>query len=112
MSSELATQIRGRLSRYLSGQGSLEEFDTWFTPATWDVERQGDQEAEVLADEIMLRLAEFSRGHWTEAELKARLRETHPECLQDAQPVHTQSTSSVPGPTPVDRPGASGGTGA
>ncbi len=42
--------------------------------ATWDVEKTGDQATIDLTYEIVLRLAEYSNGDCTEAELKELLR--------------------------------------
>jgi hypothetical protein len=52
----------------------VRQLDAWFWPATWDIERSNDVAAEELTWEIMLRLAEYSKGHRTEAELKDLLR--------------------------------------
>jgi len=75
MLSSLEIEIRERLGRYLSGETSLREFDTWFVPATWDVECQTDPRAYDTTNEIYLRLAEYSNGDWSEAELRQLLRE-------------------------------------
>jgi site-specific recombinase XerC len=69
-----STEMRTRLARYLSGEASLREFDEWFVPATWDVEKTRDQAAIDLAYEIILRLAEYSDGDCTEVQLKDLLR--------------------------------------
>ena len=67
-------KIREYLACYLAGQLSLEQFDEWFVPATWDVDKTGDQATIDLTYEIILRLAEYSNGDCTEAELKRLLR--------------------------------------
>jgi hypothetical protein len=38
-----------------------------------DVDEAGGREAADLANEILLRWAELTNGHWTEAEFKAQL---------------------------------------
>lgn len=74
MPNSLSTAIRSRLSRYLAGEMALRAFDEWFVLATLDVERSDDPAAEALTWEIFLRLAEYSNGDCTEAELKSVLR--------------------------------------
>ena len=66
--------LRSHLARYLSGADSLRTFDEWFVPATWDVDRAGDQATIDLTYEIILRLAEYSNGDCTEEQLKDLLR--------------------------------------
>ena len=73
MQSALGVELRNQLRRYLDGAISLSEFDEWFVPATLNVEQSGDPAAEDLTWEIYLRIAEFSHGDWTEAELKDML---------------------------------------
>lgn len=67
-------EIRNWLVRYLAQEISLKEFEDWFVPATWDVEKSKNPFAVQTAQEIDLRLAEFSNGHITEDELKTLLR--------------------------------------
>ena len=74
MQSSLDHDIRERLAQYLRGETRLRDFDAWFVPATWEVDQERDPVAYDLTNEIYLRLAEYSNGHWTEAELKDRLR--------------------------------------
>jgi hypothetical protein len=76
MATPLADTLRDRLRRYVVGELSLVEFDRWFVPATADVDRMDDPETTDLAYEVLLRLAEFSNGDWTETELKDLLRQT------------------------------------
>ena len=75
MESSLDHDIRERLAQYLRGETRLSDFDAWFVPATWEVDQERDPVAYDLTNEIYLRLAEYSNSHWTEAELKDRLRE-------------------------------------
>jgi hypothetical protein len=74
MMMSLDLEIRDRLTRYLRGDSSLSEFRAWFVPATWDVTPESNPSAADLSAEIHLRLAEYDRRHWTEAELQDRLR--------------------------------------
>ncbi len=73
MTSGIDLEIRASLVRYLSDEISLAEFEDWFVPVAWGIERTGNRGAIELAGEIELRLAEFSNGHWSEPELRGKL---------------------------------------
>jgi len=73
MSSTLNAEIRERLVRYLAGEISLAAFQEWLVPRAWDVEQSGNAAAIELANELELRLAEYTSGHRTEAELREAL---------------------------------------
>jgi hypothetical protein len=70
---ELGFRIRLQLARYLAGELSFDAFESWFVPATWDTHTISDPNTRRLASWIRLRLAEFSSGHWTEADLQLLL---------------------------------------
>lgn len=70
MDSSLDHPIRDHLGRYISGQSTLQEFDLWFVRATADVDRSGTRAEIDLTYEVFLRLAEYSHGDWTTAELE------------------------------------------
>jgi len=74
MSYPLVTEIREHLARYLAGETTLDAFGNWFVPATWNVDRTEDRETIDLTYEIILRLAEYSNGDCSEAQLKDLLR--------------------------------------
>lgn len=74
MLSSLDSNIREKLSSYLTGEISLHEFEDWFFPETWEVDQIEDFSLIRLVYGIKLRLAEFSNGDWTEDELQDRLR--------------------------------------
>lgn len=74
MARSLELEIRDRLTQYLRGKSSLQEFKAWFIPATWDVTPESDRAVHDLTTEVHLRLAEFDQQHWTEAELREQLR--------------------------------------
>lgn len=93
--SALAAGIRAALAHYLAGEISLVDFDRWFTPSTWDIERQADPEAEALADEIDLRLAEYTSGHWTEPELRQKLRDLQPDWIDVRQAVLNSNSDLI-----------------
>lgn len=70
MPASLDSQIRPRLAHSLMGDATLRQFDEWFVPATWDVDKAGDQPTIDLTYEIILPLAEFSNGDCTDPQLK------------------------------------------
>lgn len=70
---EIDDQIRAWLLRYLGRQASLEDFEAWLTPTSWDLDPVADPVAEGLAARILLRLAELSNGDLTEDELRRDL---------------------------------------
>ena len=74
MDQPLTLEIQNHLARYLSGEITLEDFRKWFDVATWDAFDAATTAAQQLAGQIDLRLAEFSKGHWTESELREKLR--------------------------------------
>lgn len=90
MTSSLVPEISGRLSSYVAGQTSLEAFDQWFVPTTWDVDEVNDPIAYQLSGEIYLLLAEYTRGDRSEDELSAAPRsliESHAVVPLGAEPA-------------------------
>src|SRR5215467_6938192 len=75
MPQTLERDIRERLAHYLAGDSTLERFQDWFVPATWNVAKSGPQGAARLAYAIDLRLAEYSNGDWLESELQKFFRD-------------------------------------
>lgn len=73
MNQDLLLEIRTRLGRYLNGKSSLRQFREWFDVETWGLAAESDSPARQIAGEIELRLAEFTNGHLSEAELRALL---------------------------------------
>lgn len=69
----LDIKIRESLARYLTNRTSFEEFEDWFMPATWEIEKTSNQLAIELTHEIELRISEFTNGHFTEKELREKL---------------------------------------
>lgn len=74
MSHSLNFRIHEQLAEYVANQLSLCAFEDWFFPETWDIDDTDDPELINLVYAIKLRLAEFSHGDWTEAELRQLLR--------------------------------------
>jgi hypothetical protein len=66
----LAEEILERLKSYIAGNVSLDDFEAWFVPATLEVHRSSEHEAQVLAATINLWFAEFTNGDRTAAELR------------------------------------------
>jgi len=58
------------LQRYLFGETTVSEFQDWLVPYTWTPPKA----VATLAHSIELHLAEFSKGHASEHELKEVLR--------------------------------------
>ncbi len=73
MQSSCEREIRAWLARYLAAEISLRAFEEWFIPLTWVRAPGEDRACDDLANEIELRLAEFTSGHWTEQELRELL---------------------------------------
>lgn len=67
-------EIRAYLSRYLAGSISLDEFEDWFIPTTWDIERVGAGGA-ALAAEVRSALFRISTDEATEDDFRALSRE-------------------------------------
>ena len=63
--------VRAQVSKYLLGTIDRVQITEWLTPLVWLEE--GDAEAVDLAWEVALLLAEASRGHLTEEELREQL---------------------------------------
>src|SRR5215831_1942943 len=74
MQSFLDLDIRAKVFDYVDGRLSFADFHDWVTPHVWNAGSLGNQLADELAGEIGLRIAEFTGGYWTEAELKSLLR--------------------------------------
>lgn len=67
-------EIRKQLGRYLTSEISFEDFEDWFVAHSWNYHEAANLILLELVSEIELLLAEFSSGHWTEDDLKERLR--------------------------------------
>jgi hypothetical protein len=66
----LDTEIRRHLGLYAANDLSLGEFEEWFIPETWDVERQPNESLRDLTLAIMRLLVKCSIGQLTEGELR------------------------------------------
>lgn len=65
-----ALQIRQHLAEYVLGMAQLQEFEDWFVPATWDIHKSNDPEAEALTDEIESNLSEYTGGQLSREDLR------------------------------------------
>lgn len=76
MAPSLEQRIRESVMEYIAGRLSLRQFQEWFASQTWNLESVAEAgDLQQLVNEIDLLLAESSSGHWTEQELKGKLRE-------------------------------------
>ncbi len=69
------SQIREKISRYLRHEISLDQFEDWLVQRSWNMHKDSDEDAQRLASEVELRLAEHSSGHLTVAALRDELRD-------------------------------------
>lgn len=66
----LEFEIREHLSSYIAGEISLREFEDWFFPKTWEVDKLDDLALLDLVYQMKLDWAEFSNGDWSEVDLR------------------------------------------
>lgn len=74
MAVPLEHNIREAVLHYIAGRIRLDEFQEWLAANAWDI-REQPSDVQQLVNEIELLLAEFSNGHWTEAELRDKLQQ-------------------------------------
>lgn len=96
MEPSLDIEIRRHLASYLVGEISLQDFEDWFVPSSWDIIHSRNQSAITLVYEIELWLAEFSDGFWSEEELKNHLKPLVNNYLIDLAPVPWKSGVANP----------------
>jgi hypothetical protein len=75
---KVETEIRDWIVRYLAHEVSLEDFESWLVPATWDVDARKEPGAADLAYATQLLLAERARGHVDDSMLNDRLKAENP----------------------------------
>jgi len=73
MQNPLELEIRSRLSAYLANESSLRDFEDWFFPKTWDVDKLGDTALLDLVYQIKLNWAEYSNGDLSEKDFRSAL---------------------------------------
>jgi hypothetical protein len=112
MQHSLELEIRDRLSAYLAGETSLHEFEDWFFPKTWDVDKLDDPALLDLVYQIKLDWAEFSNGDWSEKDLRDMLRSLVEKFTISSSPtklVYGTSSKNLLYPSLSIRPGQSVG---
>jgi hypothetical protein len=72
MNENALEMLKAHIAEYAVGDSTLQSFQEWFIPWAWALAGTGS-EAEDLANEVELRLAEFTNGHLSESSLKDAL---------------------------------------
>lgn len=72
MAHSFSQSIRDRAQGYATGTLSLDDFKDWLVGATWNVEQDHPEAADLTYD-IKLLLAEHSSGDLSDTELRAHL---------------------------------------
>jgi len=73
MESQSESEIREQLARYLAGQSTLNEFQDWFVPRSWNFHKNADPSLQRLVSSVELAIAEFTNGDWSSQELRGIL---------------------------------------
>jgi hypothetical protein len=68
-----ASEIRDQIIDQLTGKLSLEDFEDWLAQRSWNIHLDSSHDAQLLAADVQLQLAEFSLGHLSENELRKEL---------------------------------------
>lgn len=71
---DLENKIRDHIYQYIQGHISLNEFQAWFIPATWNIHQIGEPVTRGMVAQIIGRLAEYLNGDWSQEEFKDILR--------------------------------------
>jgi hypothetical protein len=95
MNTSLEATIREHLLRYLAGDLTLQEFEDWFVPATWNQIGRVPLSTERLIGEIELRIAEFTSGHRPEDEVREFLARALTHIVLNAPPYLVDSMEST-----------------
>lgn len=83
-------ELRQRLAGFVGGDESLEDFDDWFSLASWNAHKDSSPGALRLVGAVELRLAEYSNGHLSYDELLHEL-----ELLAISQPVQRATSGNT-----------------
>lgn len=95
MQHPLELEIREHLFAYLTNEISLRDFEDWFFPKVWDVDKLDNPALLDLVYEIKLDWAEFSNGDWPEKEFRSMLRSLAEKFVISTSPTRlVYSTSS------------------
>jgi len=66
-------EIREQLARYLKSELTLNEFQDWFVPRSWNFHENTNPSLQKLVASIELAIAEFVNGDWSWQELREQL---------------------------------------
>jgi len=106
MQHSLEFEIRDRLLAYLAGEISLRDFEDWFFPKTWEVDKFGDTALLDLVYRIKLDWAEFSNGDWSEKEFRSVLKSSAEKVTISSSPtrlIYGTSSKNLPYSSPSMR---------
>lgn len=67
------SDIRSEIGRFLAGEITLDQFENWLVPRSWNVHQWGSVETQQLAYAIELGLAEHEIGHLSDEDLRKEL---------------------------------------
>lgn len=100
MVTNLYEEILDWAVRYLSGEVTLDQFEEWLVPNTWDVESSGDEASQALVHDILSMMVELSSGDLEQDEFDNELRKTVFNIHLSYPPVtgfaiHTYSTAET-----------------
>jgi hypothetical protein len=70
---ELESELRERLARFIDGDEELAAFQDWFVPAFWE-ESDLDAPVKRLAHQVELVISEYTSGAWSLDEARGLLR--------------------------------------
>lgn len=66
----LSAEIVANLVKLLRGKISVEQFEDWFVPRSWNVHKDDDREAERLAHDVDFALIELEEGRIDEKQFR------------------------------------------
>jgi hypothetical protein len=77
----LQNRIRKQIRRYLAGDLTAGQLESWLIDATHNIHRHPDTEARPISGRAQLLPAEYDRGHRDEASVRAELERLEPVML-------------------------------
>src|SRR5712664_1431730 len=87
MASHILGDVAERVSAYLNGALTLNEFVDWFVPLAWEADRIDSLSARTLVRRIELEWAEHSAGHRSVDEFQRLLRAALEAALRESPQV-------------------------
>lgn len=67
-------EILEQVLQFVSGQSSRDDLEDWVLRRTWSLKEEDDPETYRLAGQILLAMAEYTRGHLDDQELRERIK--------------------------------------